>query len=68
MSDNLADIIRAIPEEAFREPRNPLESLTSLERLRWLQQTAYFIWRHKGAAYHDTASSVPDRGKGASEG
>ena len=50
LSRDLAGIIRAIPEEAFREPQNPLESMTYLERLRWLQQTAYFIWRHKGAA------------------
>ena len=50
MADDLAAVIRAVPEEAFRAPRNPLEGMSSLERLRWLQQTAYFIWKHKGAA------------------
>jgi hypothetical protein len=48
LTGDLADIIRATPEEAFREPRNPLENMSALERLRWLQQTAYFIWKHKG--------------------
>jgi len=61
MPDDLAGIIRAIPEEAFRETPNRLEGLTSLERLRWLQQTACFIWRYKGAARRDGAPSPADR-------
>ena len=50
MSEGIAGIIRALPQEAFREPSNRLAGLTCLEKIRWLQQTAYFIWKHKGAA------------------
>lgn len=64
MSDDLAALIRSIPEEAFREPHNQLEGLTALERLRWLQQTAWFIWRHQGAAHRDGAATTPDRTRG----
>jgi hypothetical protein len=55
MADSLAEIIRAIPAEAFREPQNPLESMTYLERLRWLQQTAYFVWKHRDAIRRERA-------------
>jgi hypothetical protein len=61
MSEDLAEVIRAIPEEAFREPRNPLENLTHLERLRWLEQTAYFIWKHKDASSRGSAPLDPGR-------
>ena len=50
MPEDLAGIIRALPQEAFREPSNRLATLTYQERLSWLQQTAYFVWKHKGAA------------------
>lgn len=50
MVEDLAKTIRALPEEAFREPPEPLLGMSYLERLRWLQQTAYFIWKYKGAA------------------
>lgn len=61
MSEDLARIIRELPDEAFREPSNRLESLTYYERLRWLQQTAYFIWKHKGAAQRNEAHSPSRR-------
>lgn len=53
MAKDVAEDIRAIPEEAFRERPDPLRRLTYLERLRWLQQTAYFIWKYKGAARNE---------------
>jgi len=50
MTEDLAEVIRAIPEEAFREPPSRFSELSPLERLRWLQHTAYFVFKHKGAA------------------
>ena len=50
MSEELRDLIRSLPDEAFREPEGRFASLSPLQRLRWLQQTAYFVWRYKGAA------------------
>jgi hypothetical protein len=50
VAEDLASVVRALPEEAFREPPDRLLCLSPLERLRWLQQTAYFIWKYKGAA------------------
>ena len=49
MIEDPEKMIRVLPEDAFREPTNPLSRLSPLERLRWLQQTAYFIWRFKGS-------------------
>jgi hypothetical protein len=60
MPDDLVALIRSIPEQAFREPENTLDGLTCLERLRWLQQTAWFIWRHKGAANRGDALHASD--------
>lgn len=60
MSEDFKEILREIPEEAFQELRNPLEALSYLERIRWLQQTAYFIWKHKGAARRSINEGVPD--------
>ena len=59
MAEDLARTIRALPEEAFQEPPAPLLGVSYLERLRWLQQTAYFIWKYKGAAR--TTPSPPAR-------
>jgi hypothetical protein len=50
MPEDLARIIRDLPPDAFQEPSNRLEALTYLQRLHWLQQTAYFIWKYKGVA------------------
>ena len=56
-------------DAAFREPENQLVALSPLQRLRWLQQTAYFIWKHKGAAnrrgHHLSSSEAePDTDSG----
>jgi hypothetical protein len=53
MTDDLAGVIRSLPREAFREPSNRLAGLSYRERLLWLQQTAWFIWKHGGAARED---------------
>lgn len=50
MNDQLKELIEAIPSEAFRDDPDGFLSLTPVERLRWLQHTAWFIWKHKGAA------------------
>ena len=50
MNDELREIIRRIPAEAFRSPRNQLAALSYVERLRWLQQAALFVWKYKGVA------------------
>jgi hypothetical protein len=57
MAEDLVACVRAVPEEAFREPPHPLEGLTHLERLRWLQETARFVWKHRGAARRDAGSA-----------
>jgi hypothetical protein len=59
MGDGFADLVRAIPAESFREPASGLAHLTGLERLRWLQQTARFVWMHRGAARGDRAVDPP---------
>jgi hypothetical protein len=61
MGDDLATIIRAMPDDAFREPDDPLKDLSQLDRLRWLQQTAHFIWRNKGATRGGDPPGAPDR-------
>ncbi len=63
MAEDLAGLIRSLPSEAFRDPPDRLLGLTFLERLRWLQETAYFVWKHKGAA----RARAP-RGRGAGPG
>lgn len=50
MTDDTQSRIRALPDSAFRDTPNRLLSLSYLERLRWLQQTAYFVYRYRGAA------------------
>ena len=50
MPEDVAGIIRDLPDGAFREPSNRLRAMTYQERLAWLQQTAYFVWRYRGAA------------------
>jgi hypothetical protein len=63
MSDDLRDVILALPEEAFCEPEGRFASLTHLQRLRWLQQTAYFVWKYRGAARRwarETPESDPE--------
>jgi hypothetical protein len=50
MDDELREAIRKLPDDAFREPENRFTSISPLERLRWLQQTAFFVWKFKGAA------------------
>lgn len=50
MGDDLHDVVRGLPDEAFSERDSGFASLSPLERLRWLQQTAHFVWRFKGAA------------------
>jgi len=57
MAEDLVDIVRAVPEESFREPPYPLDDLSHLERLRWLQETARFVWKHRGTARRDAATS-----------
>ncbi len=59
MTEDLKETIRRIPEEAFRETEEPLANLSYLERLRWLEQTAYFIWKFKGTA--QSRRDTPDR-------
>jgi len=55
MTEELVSAVRAVPEEAFREPPHPLDDLSHLERLRWLQETARFVWKHRGAARREAA-------------
>ncbi|MFH2006088.1 MAG: hypothetical protein ABI333_05830 [bacterium] len=50
MDRNLGQLIRSIPSAAFREPEDGFTKLSPLERLRWLQQTALFVWKQGGAA------------------
>jgi hypothetical protein len=50
MTEELREAIRRLPEDAFKEPKASFANLDYLERLRWLQQTAYFVWKFKGAA------------------
>ena len=50
MTDDAQRKIRALPDSAFRDTPNRLLTLSYLERLRWLQQTAYFVYRYRGAA------------------
>lgn len=60
MNDELREKIRQIPAEEFKEPRNQLSGLSYAERLRWLQQTALFVWRYKGVApVHQPAKKPP---------
>jgi len=59
MAEDLVACVRAVPEEAFREPLNPLEGMSHLERLRWLQETARFVWKHRGAARREVAPKPP---------
>ena len=51
MAEDLVASVRAVPAEAFREPPRAFEELSPLERLRWLQETARFVWKHRGAAH-----------------
>jgi hypothetical protein len=62
MPEDLAEIIRALPAEAFREPPDRLAGMTHLERLRWLQQTACFVWKHKGAAQAERREDTGGKG------
>lgn len=50
MTDSWVERIRAVPAEKFEQPQSSLAELSPLQRLRWLEQTAYFVWKHKGAA------------------
>jgi hypothetical protein len=50
MAEDLVASVRAVPAEAFREPERAFEELSPLARLRWLQETARFVWTHRGAA------------------
>jgi hypothetical protein len=50
MNEELVQLIESVPSDAFKDHRVRFADLSPLERLRWLQQTAWFIWRHKGAA------------------
>lgn len=52
--DAIHEMIRALPKEAFQEPSDAFLRLTPLERLRWLQETALFIWKYKGIAQTQT--------------
>jgi len=54
--EELLGVIRGMSEEAFREPDDGFASLSPLERLRWLQQTAHFVWRFGGAARRNDAT------------
>lgn len=60
MARRLEDIVRSLPAERFAEPRNDFARLSPIERLRWLQQTAWFVWKHKGAARNGTARAPAD--------
>ena len=55
MNEELRKLIDSLPPDAFQEDRNRFSRLSPIERLRWLQQTAWFIWKHKGAARDDAA-------------
>lgn len=55
MTDDTARTIRQLPQEAFREPSNRLLTMTYHQRLIWLQQTAYFVYRYRGAARRRTS-------------
>ena len=50
MDKQLEQLIQSIPDEAFQEPRSNFSRLSPFERLQWLQQTAWFVWKYKGAA------------------
>ena len=50
MTEDLVRMIRSLPREAFRVPSNRLAGLSYRDRLLWLQQTAWFVWKHGGAA------------------
>ena len=53
MDSDLEQLIRSIPREAFQDPHSGFAELSPIERLRWLQQTAWFVWKYKGAARRD---------------
>jgi hypothetical protein len=50
MTESWVERIREVPAEEFRRQRASFADLTPGQRLRWLEQTAYFVWKHKGAA------------------
>jgi len=50
MTDDTETRIRQLPASAFRDTPKRLLALSHLERLRWLQQTAYFVYKYRGAA------------------
>ncbi len=50
MDERLREVIGGIPDDAFREHGGAFALLSPFERLRWLQQTALFVWKYKGAA------------------
>ena len=59
MNEALQAAIRRIPAKAFRESRDQLSGLSYAERLRWLQQTAYFVWKYKGVATVQLREKTP---------
>lgn len=50
MNEDIRGNIESLPREEFREHREGLRNLSPTERLRWLQQTALFVWRYRGVA------------------
>jgi len=50
MNSELERLIRSIPPEEFQNPGDDFAGLSPLDRIRWIQQTAWFVWKFGGAA------------------
>lgn len=62
MDRELERAIRSTPAEMFREPAGEFAKLSPAERLRWLQHTAWFVWKHKRVARErDTTATTGEK-------
>ena len=57
MNSKLEQLIHSIPADEFQDSGDNFTELSPIERIRWIQQTAWFIWKYKGAAQRGEESS-----------